>query len=207
MGRPGGGHRHGRVSDSSVSGWAWVHVGPVVEPCRPGRAVTQAQALRSGASACMRLWHGYCGGVVRGVRFTKWLMLHGACVRHQHGLTVACVTVARSASAKLGKSVLQLDPRPHYGGPWASLSLDALLQVVEGADAHLYGISDAVVDRFQPDALPGPARSPPYSLDISPKVGVAWYPEATWGIHVRARVRELCAPWTCGWAVDAPSLR
>ena len=99
----------------------------------------------------------------------------------------------RSAAAKAGHSVLQLDSSSHYGGAWASLRLDELRRLLEGAarggsgggaggdsaaaEAEAAGVSVAEVWQ-RPGADLGPASG--YCLDLAPKVCGRWCWLAGW---------------------------
>lgn len=84
----------------------------------------------------------------------------------------------RRAAAKAGRSVLQLDPSAHYGGPWASYHLEEFMSLLEefmslleeegtAAATASAGVGGAAVYR-QPGAELGPAHQ--YNLDLAPKV-------------------------------------
>jgi RAB protein geranylgeranyltransferase component A len=69
--------------------------------------------------------------------------------------------------------VLQLDPGSRYGGAWATLHLDELLQELAEAGAaagpgaeHAHSLTGACVLR-RPGAALGPSRE--FNLDLAPK--------------------------------------
>jgi RAB protein geranylgeranyltransferase component A len=88
------------------------------------------------------------------------------------------LNIVRSAAAKNGKSVLQLDPSDQYGGAWASLTLDQFLACLDASRTHrneqgvvidsLASISKPTVFRNGSAAYALPAKG--FSLDLSPHV-------------------------------------